>query len=814
MQSLRDWWKTPKHPTVFIASTPPGRNKFTWLMNPPPQVRKAALLLLVLLPGCCFLAGCGNSSSPTDIPESSSPQDPTRNPALVQKFFALEAERKHLDETIWAGELLSHRYEQIFIDLWDQLRANRNQAAVLGNFAFGELLLPIAGETVEGDHQILFTRFSSEQQRWTPLEWRDFLHRLQKEGYQLEQTEWRHPEFNPNPGGQPVSRFAVKLHLLRPKVEERIILRGNLWVTWSAGDEATMPGDGAEPFPEKLALTDVELLRRSGPPPFQQVISRQVAPDPGALFIDPIILYDLSGNGLSEIVLLCKNLVYWNHGEGQFQADKLTPHFVPGINTGIIADFDGDGIPDLLCADLESLLFYRGAAEGKFPTSPRRIHFTDQPLMNPFVMTAGDIDGDGDLDVWLAQYKVPYLEGQMPAPYYNANDGFPSFLLLNDGQANFTDATESSGLAPKRFRRTYSSSFLDVNGNGHLDLVVASDFAGVDLYFNNGQGRFTDVTARQIGNPHSFGMAHSFGDYNRDGRLDILVIGMNSYVAERLHHLGLGPPEFPGHQARRLDMAYGNRLYLGADSGFIQTRMSDQIARSGWSWGVSSFDFDNNGLLDVYIVNGHKSRLSARDYESQFWRHDIYAATSEHDPVLDLYFRATATRLYGLGYSYGGYEKNHFFLNQSGQSFLEAAYLFGLASERDCRNLVSDDLDGDGRMDLIFTVYEEWPRPLQELHVFRNQLPSPGNWIGVQLREHGNGFSPVGATIILKTGQGSQTRQMVTGDSYRSQHASTAHFGLGNLEVVEQLEIRWPNGVSSFLEDPGINRYHQVRPAD
>src|SRR5437867_6237436 len=149
------------------------------------------------------------------------------------------------------------------------------------------------------------------------------------------------------------------------------------------------------------------------------------------------------------------------------------------------------------------------------------------------VLSCGDIDHDGDLDVFLGQYKVPYQGGQMPTPYYDANDGFPSFLLVNDGRGNFEERTAAAGLAAKRFRRTYSCSFADLDDDGDLDLLVVSDFAGTDVYYNDGQGHFTDVTKTVLDEAHTFGMAHAFGDFDHDGHADIFVIGMNSFSANR-----------------------------------------------------------------------------------------------------------------------------------------------------------------------------------------------------------------------------------------------------------------------------------------
>jgi hypothetical protein len=259
-------------------------------------------------------------------------------------------------------------------------------------------------------------------------------------------------------------------------------------------------------------------------------------------------------------------------------------------------------------------------------------------------------------------------------------------------------------------------------------------------------------------------------------------------------------------------MAFGNRLFFGGRDVWRQKAMGMAVARTGWSWGATSFDFDNDGTLDIYIANGHKSRESTRDYERQFWRHDIYVASSNQDPALDIYFQSVAERLYGAGQSYGGHEKNRLFMNQGGRSFLEMGFLAGLAMPEDGRNVVSADLDNDGKIDLVLTTQEVWPHEQQMLHLWRNRLPDAGNWIGFQLRESQPGYSPMGARITIFTPGGQQFRQIVTGDSYRSQHPTTAHFGLGAGTDVDRVEVRWPNGKTQRLSRPAVNRYHAIAP--
>lgn len=726
---------------------------------------------------------------------------------ITKAMLALERKKNELDQTIWAKALFADKHEEVFIQLWDRLRSVEDPFDVLTDFTFGSLRIGTETEIQPAEHEIQISSFSDPMKDLEPAGWKDLLTKLKAAGYRLEQSDWRLSKFNTESESIAHSDIALTLNVVNTNQNQRFVVRGNLHVTWKESEEPLTP-----PFPELIDASGLEVASRRGDPMFQWTLSRGIVPEDNPVSIDPLIVYDLDGNGLSEIILACQNRVYWNLGNGRFQTAPLCQYPGKPIYTGIIADFSGDGLADFLAAATSGLLLFAGDKAGKFNTPPKRVSVSKTELLNPFVMTAGDIDKDGDLDVWLAQYKLPYLAGQMPTPYYDANDGFPSYLLINNGDGGFRDHTESAGLAENRFRRTYSSSFVDLDDDSDLDLVVVSDFAGVDLYYNDGTGVFSDVTSTVLSEPHVFGMAHTFGDYNMDGRSDLFVIGMNSHVANRLGAMHPGPASTSLDPRMRSRMAYGNRMYFARGSKFEQTTFGRKASKSGWSWGATSFDFDNDADLDVYIVNGHKSRVSARDYETQFWRHDIYVASSAHDEVLDLYFRSTGTKLYGAGYSYGGYYKNRLLINQNAQSFLEAGYLAGSALEADCRNVVSEDLNGDGKVDLIVTTNEDWPEPRQGIHLFQNQTKNSGNWIGIRLRESGPGYSPVGTKIVLRLENSSQKRLVVTGDSYRSQHSNTAHFGIGKETHAIGVEVTWPNGETQRLLNPAINRYHSVMP--
>lgn len=720
---------------------------------------------------------------------------------------ALAAREKAADETVWAKEILAQACARTFEAFWDSINAATNKFALLRAFPTEEFVVPQFSPPQALAHDIKLFEPSGIGKVLAGKSWRQWVGTFDAQGWQIENLEFRHLRFDVDARNQPAqSSFYFAARVTNQKTFERALIEGNLLVDWG-----TKKAD--EPWlVKRIDASHLTMTTRRGEPPFRLILDADITPEQRFPYSDPLIVYDLDGDGFSEIILAARNLVYHRRGEDLYQAETLCRYPADRITSAVIADFDGDGFADFLCANWRGLFLFRGSAVGRFDEPGRLVWSADPPLKNTMVLTCGDIDGDGALDVFLAQYKVPTL-GQILRPfYYDANDGWPAFLLQNDGRGNFKDITEAAGLGKKRWRRTYSASLVDLDGDGHPDLVVVSDFAGLDLYRNDGRGHFTDSTRGWIAEPHEFGMAHALADFNRDGLLDLLMIGMPSPTVERLEHLGLNRGYSADDTRMRPAMAYGNRLYLARpNGGFEQTGLNESIARSGWSWGCSAFDFDNDGFPDVYIANGLESKRSVREYEPEFWLHDIFVDERVDDLAASRYFldKFSATR--GRGWSYGGYEKNRLYLNRGGASFLEIGHLAGVALEQDSRNVVTDDLDGDGRVDLLLTTLEVWPEVKQTLKIFRNGLSDGGHWIGFRFKEEGTGTSPVGARVTIFWGAHRATRQIVTGDSHRSQHANTVHFGLGSANSVDRVEIRWQNGRSATLLRPAVDTFHNVR---
>ena len=743
-----------------------------------------------------FCGSCGEERSSEESKGDSS---------LEEKIRLIEKSRAEADRKVFFHEKEAQRHEAVFVGLWDSMRKGEPYAA-LSKFPFETISIPHSKETTAlsfGPYPIERIVYSGQTETLNPDAVGTILANAKASGWRIVQSEWHHVTFVPGESGShPRSEVSFEIHAEKPAIPKRSILKGILAVTWENSEDAIKT-----PTPKSLSVQDFQILESKGATPFRKI----AVIDPKAFgkrpACNPLLARDLNGDGLSEIVIVGANLLFINRGGGRFdQADFLKKSPDAPHNVGVLADFTGDGLIDFVGASEKSseLLLFDGNEGGNFEKAGRSCFVGD--FVHPQALSAGDVDGDGDLDLYLGQYRSPYLDGSMPTPFHNANDGHPDYLLINDGTGNFTDFTESSGLALKRKRRTYASSLVDLDDDGDLDLAVTADFAGLDLYANDGKGHFEDVTGKWATQRHGFGMSHVFGDLNRDGLQDLYFVGMSSTTARRLDRLGITRSDFEEYTRMRAPMTFGNRLLFGqSGGGFRQAPIAGKVARTGWAWGCAAQDFDNDGDLDLFVANGHLSGQSSRDYCTTYWCHDLYEGNSSKNPILKSFFDRQFQGGVGQSISWNGFEHNVLFLNKGhGEDFLGVGFLLGVAGEFDSRSVLTDDQDGDGLVDLLVVEYDTKTFG-QRVHVYRNEWPNAGNWIGARLRG-----SAIGAKVTVKAGEKIWSRSLVTGDSFSAQKANVVHFGLGKLDAVDYLEVRWSDGKVSRLPTPKTNLYHAI----
>ena len=713
----------------------------------------------------------------------------------VERYFE---ERARLDKTVWADELLAQRHESTIVDLWDRLRGAADPEKTLAEYPFGELVLPKLGASLALGDGVTVRRGGEPERTVSEAEWGAIIDGWKQSGWRLAQSEWHHRSFVPRPDDARRSVVSAELHL-RHTTGKRAMMRANLTVHW------TPKPRGLLHRATRVEVRDLQVLERKGVV-FEAVKRIKMGNDAPK----PVLLYDLNDDGLSEILLPWSNLLYVNLGGGRYESRPLTGKRMHLVVAGTVADFTGDGYLDLVVqakrAIGEPLHVYLITGSGgakAFSGAPRKLFEPAGEMRTVRAFAVGDYDRDGDLDLYFGQYRGAYSRGRMPVPFDDADNSGPAYLLRNEGGGRFVDATGAAGLTKYRQRYTHSASFVDLDADGDLDLLTANDYAGVDLWLNDG-GRFSLGNDR-IDARHGFGMSHALSDFDADGRLDVFVTGMNSTTVRRLNQMGLKREDAADHVARRTAMTYGNRLLLGgADGRLTHAPHARDVAAAGWAWGSTAPDWNLDGRPDLFVVNGFMSRKTAKDYCTRYWSQDVYFDNSMEPGAADLALSMLVDE-FESGVSWNGFEHNRLFTGGADGAFYEAGWLFGLGGEHDSRNALRDDIDGDGRPDLLVS---EAHHGHLELRLMRNTLETKRAWIGAHLR----GPNPFGARAVLTTSAGPRVATVVTGDSYVGQHAATVHFGLGDGAKVERLEVHWPDGRVSTLEAPQTGRYHAIGP--
>lgn len=768
------------------------------------------------------------------------------------------ARRAKLDQTVYAKEMEAQRHEGWFYRHWDLARAKRHAYDWLGSLSFNRLRLGVQTGSENHDWGVTLTKWAATPEHPTldAAGWKAALATWQAAGFQVVESEWHQPLFDYLPDGQAFSHINFIIHAINTTDRRRVVLKGQIKVTWretkektpdaaapttAAGQKPTVepalrpppfgngrsvppdptatptPGlvfTGNRPLPEPDEVTVLELavVERTGEPAFVEVTktgSAAVNMTGPYAFLHPTLVYDIDRDNLPEIVIPSDNQIFRNRGGMRFDAEPLCPEKLE-VETGVLGDFNGDGLVDLLVVDRHRLKLLAGLPGGKF--SPP-VQVADLPAIDVGQsLTTADIDGDGDLDALLSQYLEPYRDGQMPTPYYDSNDGYPLYLLRNDGKGRFSDITVGSGLEAKRRRRVSVASFVDLNEDTHPDLVLTCDFAGHDLFMNDGKGGFKDVTHEWIDDHHNFGMGHCFADWDGDGHLDMYLIGMSSTTARRLTAMKAGLDDFPEHQTKRPLMGYGNRMFMGQGNGkpFKAAPWKEQINRTGWSWGGVTPDVDLDGDPDLYVTNGFVSAESCQDYCTSFWRHDIYTGTSTPNPGLNLFFKRDTDF---SKVSWNGYEHNVLFINETApdgsRRFINIAHLMDVAFEYDARAVVATDLDNDGKPDLVIEERNNLSAK-RFLHLYKNQWPTKSHWVGLRLEESPGGAPLPSAQITVSAGGVKRMGVVVNGDSFLCQHPPAYHTGLGATNTVDWIEVRWGDGQVTRIEKPAVDQWHRA----
>ena len=459
------------------------------------------------------------------------------------------------------------------------------------------------------------------------------------------------------------------------------------------------------------------------------------------------------------------NLLYRNDGDLRFAdvaVDAGVAYTKPANRTyrhgsPALADLDGDGDLDLLLPGLEGdpTLLYSNDGDGTFTDVTPGSGLDRMQAAYSMSPALGDYDLDGDLDLALGHWGTPrdFVGGVGDTEHLWRNDSVA-------GRIRFTSVSVEAGIAPsavlspdprvslREFDPTFTPTFARIDADDYPDLLMVSDYNHSQVFINNGNGTFRNVTDFDVivdGN----GMGSAVGDYDGDGDLDWFV---SSILARG--------DDVPSHLS-----TIGNRLYRNDDGVFVDATASAGVADGGWGWGSCFMDFENDGDLDIYHTNG--------------W------------PQSD---------------EYGGFssDASRAFVSDGEGGFVDNAESLGLADREQGRGVVCADFDDDGDVDILLLH----DNAANAATLYRND--ADGNYLGIRLQGRHPNSSAVGARIALEAGGTEQLREVTLGSNFASHNPTAQVFGLGAASLVDRLTVHWPDGEETSLESVAVNQYLDI----
>jgi hypothetical protein len=499
-----------------------------------------------------------------------------------------------------------------------------------------------------------------------------------------------------------------------------------------------------------------------------------------------VAFFDYDNDGWMDVLILSgtrleaprdgakpTNRLYRNNRNGTFAeiTDKAGLRRSGWASSVCVGDYDNDGYDDLFITYWGQNVLYRNNGDGTFNDVTHKAGLATRQTRWGSGATFVDYDRDGKLDLFVANY-LKFDIATTPEPGKGPNctwkgvavncgpKGLPTdtnLLYRNNGDGSFTDVSEGSGIAKVRGRYSMTATTIDFNNDGWTDIYVACDSTASTLYSNNRDGTFTDVAveagcAYNEDGQAQAGMGVATGDYNNDGLVDIFKTHFSDDLPALYRNSGRG---FFDDASRA--------------AGFDHTRYVE--------WGAGLTDFDNDGWPDILIATGN-----------------VY-------PEVEKIFK---------DYPHRG--PRLVFQNLRNGTFKEVTAQMGsgILSPKSSRGCAFGDFDNDGDVDVLVMNMNEPPLLLRNDYI-NKRTRETNNWLELKLIGTKSNRSAIGARLLLKAGSRVQVQEITSQSSYYSHNDSRLHFGLGQNEKVDAIEIRWPSGFTETLRDVPANRIVTIK---
>src|ERR1700694_1445699 len=533
---------------------------------------------------------------------------------------------------------------------------------------------------------------------------------------------------------------------------------------------------------------------------------------------------DLNGDGLPEVMLtsnLHGNKLYLNKGHFKFQ-DITEEAGVGGKGywaTGVtFADVNGDGLLDIYVCYAGSiagkrraneLFINQGLDKNGVPTFKEMA--AEYGLADEGYSTQAaffDYDHDGKLDMFLINNSFRPVNSFGLRNIRNVRDPLGGDKLFhNDGNGHFTDVSAKAGIFGSEIAFGLGVVVSDVNRDGWPDIYVSNGFSGRDyLYINNHDGTFTEQLDKEMPYLSYFSMGLDIADINNDGWPDIYTTELLPEDEYRLRTTS----SFEGWDAYQAKVHNGfhyqlmrNMLQLNNGNGtFSDIGQMAGVARTDWSWSALIADLDLDGYKDIYITNGIAKDVTSQDYIAFLANAQTMksATKGKHVDFKLLTGAMSSTKL-----------QRYAFRNRGNLTFANETANWGLNTPSFASGAAYADLDGDGALDLIVNNTND------TAFVYRNNARTllPANhYLQIALQGEGPNRFGIGSKVTLQSGGQTLYQELEPTRGFQSSVDYILTFGLGKVDTVSSVTVEWPDGRVSTQKSVAANRRITVKQSE
>ncbi len=517
---------------------------------------------------------------------------------------------------------------------------------------------------------------------------------------------------------------------------------------------------------------------------------------------------DVTGNGLPDIYLAGNQVssrLYINKGD--FQFEDVTES--AGVSTDVWAsgasmvDINSNGLLDIYVsvsglsttpAEERANLLFINNGDGTFTESAAEYNLADRSFTTHAAFL--DYNRNGYLDVFLlnnSEFDFNRRGMFLEDPEREISPISFDKLYRNNGDGTFTDVSREAGLL-EEIGYGLGVAVADINRNGWPDIYISNDLDPNDvLYINNGDGTFTDKSAKWLKRTSLSGMGVDIADFNNDGWPDIIQTDMMPEdINERKRMSGSVTYEQQSEMIRRgsqyqyalNSLQLSNGIHPNGDLVFSEIGRQAGVAYTDWTWANVFADFNNNGLKDILITNGFPKAVYDFDYKIQEFAilRDTRGADTDrlYQLVEDLHIIKIT---------------NHIYANDGEIGFIDKSREWGFEDEGYSYGAAYADLNNNGRLDLIINNIDA-PASVYEN---RGLDDEPHHYLQIELAGESPNTNGIGSEVILTASGNKQYQYQSPYRGYASTVDNRLHFGLGSTSVVDSLEIFWPNGRYQLL---------------